>query len=175
MTLPTGYYIADRARDLLARLADGAEDEAELDALLAEEAALHETATAKLGAYHAIIRRAEVEAELAKATADQWAALARRHAAVKERVRNRALALAEAVWALTGEKRWRLDDGTSVSFTTAAQSLRIEDETQIPAGFMEFVEQPKRSDIKAALKAGETVPGCALIAGKVSLAFRVAR
>jgi hypothetical protein len=33
----------------------------------------------------------------------------------------------------------------------------------------------ERAEDTGAPKAGETVPGCALIAGKVSLAFRVAR
>lgn len=173
--LPTGYALAARARDLLARLADGSEDETDLDALLAEEAALHETATAKLAAYHAIIRRAEVEADLADATAKQWSALSRRHLAVKSRVRAMAQALAEADAALTGDRKWRLEDGTSVYFTTAAQSLRINDETQIPAAFMEFIQQPAKGEIKAALKSGQHVPGCVLADGAVSLAFRGAK
>ena len=174
MTLPTGYELAARARDLLARLADGGTDE-EVDALLAEEAALHETTAAKLAAYHAIIRRAEAEAALAKEVSDQWAALARRHLAAKSRVRAMAQALAEADAALSGDRKWRLDDGTSVYFTTSAPSLRIDDESRIPAAFMEFVPQPLKGEIKAALKSGQHVPGCVLADGAVSLAFRAAK
>jgi hypothetical protein len=174
VTLPTGYELAARARDLLARLADGGTDE-EVDALLAEEAALHETTAAKLAAYHAIIRRAEAEAALAKEMSDQWAALARRHLAAKSRVRAMAQALAEADAALSGDRKWRLEDGTAVYFTTGQKSLRIDDETRVPAAFTVFTESLDKSAILAALKAGQHVPGCALADGAVSLAFRVAK
>lgn len=50
----------------------------------------------------------------------------------------------------------------TVSVTKPRVIVEITDEAEIPQGFVEIRRVPKKSEIKAALEAGEEVPGAAL-------------
>lgn len=54
-----------------------------------------------------------------------------------------------------------LPDAT-VSITKPRITVEITDENQLPQGFVEIRRIPKKAEIKAALEAGEEIPGAAL-------------
>jgi len=60
-------------------------------------------------------------------------------------------------------------DTGSVTLCKATQVVSIDDEDAIPARFNKVTTAPNKADIKAALKAGDDVPGCSLIDAKQRL------
>lgn len=50
----------------------------------------------------------------------------------------------------------------TVSITKARATVEITDENELPQGFVELRRVPKKSEIKAALEAGEEIPGARL-------------
>lgn len=78
-----------------------------------------------------------------------------------ERKSDGAKALLKGVMLAADLPKVTLPDAT-VSITKARTIVEITDETALPQGFVEIRRVPKKTEIKAALEAGEEIPGAAL-------------
>lgn len=61
----------------------------------------------------------------------------------------------------------------TLSLRSPQASVDVIDADALPQGFFETVRKPLRTEIKAALMAGETVPGATLALGETSLMVKV--
>lgn len=117
----------------------------------------------------ALIReRVEAEAHetAARAAADVFAARAKRMAERRAAINLALGAILDAV----GEDKIKHPLGT-VSRLKPRASVEITDERDVPRQLCRFA--PDRAAIKAALEAGETVPGATLTVGKPGVSVRV--
>ena len=117
---------------------------------------------------HLIRERVEAEAHEAasRAAADTFAARAKRMSDRRSAI-NLALG---AILDATGEAKIAHPLGT-VSRLKPRASVEITDERDVPRQLCRFA--PDRAAIKAALEAGETVPGATLSLGKPGVSVRV--
>lgn len=115
-----------------------------------------------------IVQRAGAKAheDAARVVADVFSARAGRKA---ERVKAFSLAL-RAILDAIGEDKIKHPLGT-VSRIAPRASVEITDERDVPRQLCRF--SPDKAAIKAALEAGETVPGAALTMGKPGVSVRV--
>lgn len=65
-----------------------------------------------------------------------------------------------------------LPDAT-ISITAARTTVEINDERELPQGFVELRRFPRKAEIKAALEAGEEVPGASLGLSEEGIMVRV--
>lgn len=155
------YAISSELQSLI-DLADSGGTDAEMNAAIAEHrAALVEAFDAKADGYAALIRTCETRADARRAEAKRMAALADSDEGLADRLR---LALRDAMTATGRAKveteRFRL----AVRANGGKAPLIVSDESALPPQFVVPVVTTKidKDAIRAALEAGEAVPGAAI-------------
>jgi hypothetical protein len=157
-------HIARIADDLRALLGDDYDDQTFLDTLDGETDAL-EIAERLIAA----MREAEAMSAAAKAQADALAARASRFAAAGAAHKAQLGPLLDAI----GTRKLVLPAAT-VSRLAGRASVRIDAPDDVPTQLCRIRREPDKAAIKAALEAGEAVPGARLENGPDTVSVRVA-
>ena len=163
----TTYDLIRRAEELIRHSADL--DPADVDAALAEWLA---GADDKAAALRAVISRAENEADYLASEAKSITAAGRARAAVADQCRSRLKALLQARADL-GEPPTATGPGWTASLRESV-AVEIADPTAIPADYLRVRREPDKGAIKAAMEAGQAVPGAEL-RHNVSVSIRPAK
>jgi len=159
-----------RLQQALAALQSGlaamqAEDpDADLGVVLPEETAAVEDACRR------IVRACQDAQDIAlqaRARATEASERARRYDARAARYKGLLLAAMDAM----GWRKREWPEAT-VSVRAPQLSVYITDETELPEAFVRVTRAPDKEAIRAALKAGETVPGAAFSNGPASVQIR---
>ena len=156
----TGYELYAQAAHMIATIEslEGADPEV-LDPQLA---AWLDSCDDKIGAYHAVLKRLEIEDVALKAEADAIAAARRRMAKQSERVRDLATILLLAMEQLGEEPKVKRATFSAWLLSTESVSAP-EDATLLPLAYQRVKVEPNKTKLKDALKAGELVDGCGLV------------
>lgn len=116
--------------------------------------------------------RAKVEAEaMASAIGQIQSEYAQRKARYEAKATDAKAGIAALLEAAELPKA-ETPEGT-VSRVKGREAVIVSDATELPQGFFETVRKPLKTEIKAALMAGETVPGAALVTGPDTITVRV--
>jgi hypothetical protein len=156
----TGYDLYTEAARMIATIesVEGADPE-QLDPQLA---AWLTSCDDKIGAYHAVLKRLELEDVALKAEADAIAAARRRMAKQSERVRDLATILLLAMEQLGEEPK--VKRATFSAWLLSTESVTApEDAALLPLAYQRVKIEANKSKLKDALKAGELVDGCGLL------------
>lgn len=156
----TGYELYAQAAHMIATIEslEGADPEV-LDPQLA---AWLDSCDDKIGAYHAVLKRLEIEDAALKAEADGIAAARKRMAKQSERVRDLATLLLVSMEQLGEEPKVKRPTFSAWLVTTESVSAP-EDATLLPLAYQRVKVEANKSKLKDALKAGELVAGCSLV------------
>jgi len=156
----TGYDLYTQAAHMIATIEslEGADPEV-LDPQLA---AWLDSCDDKIGAYHAVLKRLEIEDVALKAEADSIFAARRRMAKQSERVRDLATILLLAMEQLGEEPKVKRPTFSAWLLSTESVSAP-EDATLLPLAYQRVKIEADKTKLKAALKAGELVDGCSLV------------
>jgi len=165
---PSGYALEQAMSALMsarARLLDEdpelADDEAQIDTLLAEETADVEALIARMAR---AARHAEQMVKVAKDCIDTMRERQDRYKRRAETMRGALLAALDAL----GKRKVELPDMT-ISIGASSVSVQIIDADALPDRFVVTSRAPVKSAIAEALKAGENVPGACLTNGLPSI------
>ena len=156
----TGYELYAQAAHMIATIEslEGADPEV-LDPQLA---AWLDSCDDKIGAYHAVLKRLEIEDVALKAEADAIAAARKRMAKQSERVRDLATLLLLAMEQLGEEPK--VKRATFSAWLLSTESVSAPDDaTLLPLAYQRIKVEANKSKLKDALKAGELVDGCSLV------------
>ena len=131
------------------------EQEDRLAALLGDGEIAH-----KLEALHAVVRRLKGEADILKG--EEKRIVSRRRAAEKQAARLADMAgeLLRVHEDLTGAHKVKTTVGSA--WWQDSQTIEVTDADAVPLSFIERRPHILKADIKAALEAGDEVPGCSL-------------
>ena len=156
----TGYDLYAEAAHIIATIEslEGADPEI-LDPQLA---AWFDNTDDKIAAYHAVIKRLEVEDAALKVEADAIAAARKRHAKQAERVRDLATLLLTTMEQLGNEPKVKRPTFSAWLATTESVSAP-DDATLLPLAYQRVKVEANKSKLKDVLKAGELVDGCSLV------------
>ena len=156
----TGYDLYAQAAHLISTIEslEGADP----DILDPQLAAWFDATDDKIAAYHAVIKRLETEDAHLKAEADAIAACRKRQAKQAERVKDLATLLLTSMEALGNEPKVKRP--TFSAWLATTESISVPDDLALlPVGFWRTKIEADKTAIKAAIKAGEDVPGCAVV------------
>ena len=158
--MSTGYDLYTQAAHMIATIEslEGADPEI-LDPQLA---AWLDSCDDKIGAYHAVLKRLEIEDVALKAEADAISAARKRMAKQSERVRDLATILLLAMEQLGEEPKVKRPTFSAWLLATEAVTAP-EDATLLPLAYQRVKVEANKSKLKDALKAGELVDGCGLL------------
>lgn len=156
----TGYELYAQAAHMIATIEslEGADPEV-LDPQLA---AWLDSCDDKIGAYHAVLKRLEIEDAALKAEADGIAAARKRMAKQSERVRDLATLLLVSMEQLGEEPKVKRPTFSAWLATTESVSAP-EDAALLPLAYQRVKIEANKSKLKDVLKAGELVDGCSLV------------
>ena len=156
----TGYDLYTEAARMIATIesVEGADPE-QLDPQLA---AWLDSCDDKIGAYHAVLKRLDLEDVALKAEADAIAAARRRMAKQSERVRDLATILLLAMEQLGEEPKVKRATFSAWLLSTESVSAP-EDAALLPLAYQRIKVEANKTKLKDALKAGELVDGCGLL------------
>ena len=159
--MSTGYDLYTQAAHMIATIEslEGADPEV-LDPQLA---AWLDSCDDKIGAYHAVLKRLEIEDVALKAEADAISAARKRMAKQSERVRDLATILLLAMEQLGEEPKVKRPTFSAWLLSTESVTAP-EDATLLPLAYQRVKVEANKTKLKDALKAGELVDGCALVA-----------
>lgn len=150
------------------------EDDAGIDAWQADVQAWAEATSDKYAALHAVQNAAEAEAVYLTVEADKLRARALRATRTAEKVKGLALDLLLANEALTGQERVRTSDGSYAAIRRRETvAVQVDNPMLLPVQYLRLKEpEPNKVAIKAAIQAGEQVPGATLVTNEsVTLAW----
>lgn len=156
----TGYDLYAEAAHIIATIEslEGADPEV-LDPQLA---AWFDNTDDKIAAYHAVIKRLEVEDAALKVEADAIAAARKRHAKQAERVRDLATLLLTTMEQLGNEPKVKRP--TFSAWLATTESVQVPDDvTLLDPAYQRIKIEADKTAIKAAIKAGGDVLGCSLV------------
>jgi len=157
--MTTAYDLYVQASHMIATIEslEGADPEV-LDPQLA---AWLDSCDDKIAAYHAVLKRFEIEDVALKAEADAISAARKRMAKQSERVRDLATILLLAMEQLGEEPKVKRP--TFSAWLLATESVTApEDATLLPLAYQRVKVEANKAKLKDALKAGELVDGCGL-------------
>ena len=156
----TGYDLYTEAARMIATIesVEGADPEV-LDPQLA---AWLDSCDDKIGAYHAVLKRLEIEDVALKAEADAIAACRKRQAKQAERVKDLATLLLTSMEQLGNEPKVKRPTFSAWLQTTESISVP-DDATLLPLAYQRLKVEADKTGIKAALKAGDDVLGCSVV------------
>jgi hypothetical protein len=156
----TGYDLYAQAAHLISTIEslEGADP----DILDPQLAAWLDSCDDKIAAYHAVLKRFEIEDAALKAEADAIAAARKRHAKQAERVRDLATLLLITMEQLGNEPKVKRSTFSAWLATTESVSAP-EDATLLPLAYQRVKVEANKAKLKDALKAGELVDGCSLV------------
>jgi hypothetical protein len=123
----------------------------------------------KLGAYHVVIERLAAEDALLDAVAKKIAA---KRATLKKQhdsVRGRATDLLLTMEAAGEEPKVKRPEFTA--YLSRSESVSVDPDAVLPADLVRVVTSPDKAAIKAVIKGGHTVPGCAILESR-AVVFR---
>lgn len=156
----TGYELYAQAAHMIATIEslEGADPEV-LDPQLA---AWLDSCDDKIGAYHAVLKRLEIEDAALKAEADGIAAARKRMAKQSERVRDLATLLLVSMEQLGEEPKVKRPTFSAWLATTESVQV-LDDVTLLDPTYQRIKIEADKTAIKAAIKAGGDVLGCSLV------------
>ena len=156
----TGYELYAQAAHMIATIEslEGADPEV-LDPQLA---AWLDSCDDKIGAYHAVLKRLELEDVALKAEADGIAAARKRMAKQSERVRDLATLLLVSMEQLGEEPKVKRPTFSAWLLSTESVSAP-EDAALLPLAYQRVKVEANKAKLKDVLKAGELVDGCSLV------------
>ena len=156
----TGYDLYTQAAHMIATIEslEGADP----DILDPQLAAWFDATDDKIAAYHAVLKRLEIEDVALKVEADAIAAARKRMAKQSERVRDLATILLLAMEQLGEEPKVKRPTFSAWLLSTESVSAP-EDATLLPLAYQRVKVEANKAKLKEALKAGELVDGCSLV------------
>lgn len=156
----TGYDLYAQAAHLISTIEslEGADP----DILDPQLAAWFGSCDDKIAAYHAVLKRLELEDVALKAEADAIAAARKRMAKQSERVRDLATLLLTSMEQLGNEPKVKRPTFSAWLATTESISVP-DDATRLPLAFQRVKVEADKAAIKAAIKAGSNILGCSLV------------
>lgn len=161
--MATTYELIERARNLAALGSQGFDDDAGMDAWLAECDSIGASIAEKLLARRHVEAGMREQAASLKATAAQFLDRAARLAAEADRVEAGTLALLEAQVEAGGAEKVPTPDGSWCKLrVTVSRPVEILDESALPEAFVRVVKSPDKTAIGAELNLGHEVPGAVL-------------
>jgi hypothetical protein len=156
----TGYDLYTEAARMIATIesVEGADPEV-LDPQLA---AWLDSCDDKIGAYHAVLKRLEIEDVALKTEADAIAAARKRMAKQSERVRDLATILLLAMEQLGEEPKVKRP--TFSAWLQTTESISVPDDcTRLQLAYQRIKVEADKTGIKLAIKAGDDVLGCSVV------------
>ena len=165
------YAIQNEISDIIDALLEGGQTEADANAALEEHlAGLDAALEDKAEGYASVIQELALRAKARKDEAARIRALAEADEAVADRLKKR---LKEAMEATGKTKIDGLKFKLSVAANGGKQPLVIEAPVDdLPAEFKVVKHEPNKEAIRAALEAGTSIAGCALLPRGTSLRIR---
>lgn len=148
---------------LILEYPDLAEDEALRADMLEGSTALHDVLS------RAVNHRQEAD-ETVKAIKARKQDITDRQSRFEQRKEAMTL-LIKRLMDVAGQNKVTLPEAT-ISVTKGRESVLITDADEIPQGFVKVIREPKKTEILAALQAGEPVPGAALQFGENGITVR---
>lgn len=162
--MPTSHEIILQARHLAAIGSNGFESDEDFDAWQAQVDALgHTVADKVLARKHAEVGLRDFAVSI-RESAERMLGAAKRIEAEADRVDAGTLGLLRENVAAGGAARVNTADGGWAKLAVRkSESVEVDDPEALPPAFVRTKTEPDKAAIKAALKAGDKVPGARLV------------